>query len=61
MAISALMMIPGDMSASRLTRIGALLARNTSFTFTVSFRSAFLVCAVMLTRFLPETEGTALR
>jgi putative MFS transporter len=41
--------------------IGALLAKNTSFSFTVSFISAFLVCTVVLTGFLPETEGTVLQ
>lgn len=40
--------------------IGALLARNTSFSYTVTFISAFLVCTVALSAFLPETEGTVL-
>jgi putative MFS transporter len=41
--------------------IGVLLARNASFTFTVSFVSAFLVATVILALFLHETEGEALR
>jgi putative MFS transporter len=40
--------------------IGAMLARNASFSFTVSFISAFLVCTVILSLFLRETEGTVL-
>jgi putative MFS transporter len=41
--------------------IGALLARNTSFSLTVSFISAFLVGTVIFTLFLRETEGEVLR
>ena len=41
--------------------IGALLARNTSFSLTVSFISAFLVATVIFSLFLQETEGTVLR
>ncbi len=41
--------------------IGAMLARNTSFLFTVSFISAFLVATVILALFLHETEGEVLR
>jgi putative MFS transporter len=40
--------------------IGALLARNTSFSLTVSFISAFLVGTVLFTLFLDETEGELL-
>jgi putative MFS transporter len=40
--------------------VGAMLARNTSFTLTVSSIAAFLVCTVILCMFLPETEGTVL-
>jgi putative MFS transporter len=40
--------------------IGALLARNTTFSLTVSFISAFLVGTVIFTLFLNETEGVAL-
>jgi putative MFS transporter len=40
--------------------IGAMLARNASFSFTVSFISVFLVCTVILSLFLRETEGTVL-
>jgi putative MFS transporter len=40
--------------------IGFLLARNTSFSITVSFISAFLVGAVFFTLFLRETEGEVL-
>ena len=40
--------------------IGVLLARNASFSLTVSFISAFLVATVILSVFLPETEGTVL-
>jgi len=41
--------------------IGALLANKTSFLFTVSFISAFLVATVILSLFLHETEGEVLR
>jgi putative MFS transporter len=41
--------------------IGALLARKTSFMFTVSFISAFLVATVIFALFLHETEGEVLR
>jgi putative MFS transporter len=37
--------------------IGALLAQKTSFLFTVSFISAFLVATVIFALFLRETEG----
>jgi putative MFS transporter len=40
--------------------IGALLARNASFSLTVSFISAFLVGTVIFTLFLNETEGAVL-
>jgi len=40
--------------------IGFLLARNASFSLTVSFISAFLVGAVIFTLFLKETEGQVL-
>lgn len=40
--------------------IGFLLARNTSFSLTVSFISTFLVGAVIFTLFLKETEGEVL-
>lgn len=40
--------------------VGALLARNTSFSFTVSFITAFLVGTVLFTLFLKETEGEIL-
>lgn len=40
--------------------VGALLARNTSFSVTVSFISAFLVGTVFFTLFLKETEGEIL-
>lgn len=40
--------------------IGVLLARNTSFSFTVSFITMFLVATVILALFLHETEGEAL-
>lgn len=40
--------------------IGVLLARNTSFSLTVSFISAFLVSTVIFSLFVRETEGTIL-
>jgi hypothetical protein len=40
--------------------IGFLLARNISFSLTVSFISAFLVGAVIFTMSLKETEGEVL-
>ena len=40
--------------------IGALLARNVSFGFTVSFISSFLITAAVCSVFLPETEGKVL-
>jgi MFS transporter, putative metabolite:H+ symporter len=41
--------------------IGALLANKTSFAFTVSFISAFLVATVIFSVFLHETEGEFLK
>ena len=41
--------------------IGALLANKTSFFFTVSFISMFLVATVIFSLFLHETEGEALK
>jgi putative MFS transporter len=40
--------------------VGFLLTRNASFSLTVSFISSFLVATVILSFFLPETEGTVL-
>jgi MFS transporter, putative metabolite:H+ symporter len=40
--------------------IGAMLAQQASFSFTVSFISSFLVLAVIASMFLHETEGETL-